>query len=30
VAQVNSQGKVKIYNNLGTTDVLADVVAWFN
>jgi hypothetical protein len=27
---VNSQGKVKIYNNLGTTDVLADVVAWFN
>ena len=30
LAQVNAQGKVKIYNNLGTVDVLADVVAWFN
>ncbi len=30
LAQVNAQGKVKIYNNLGAVDVLADVVAWFN
>ena len=30
VAQVNSQGKVKIYNEQGSTHVFADVVAWFN
>jgi hypothetical protein len=30
VANIGTDGKVRIYNNLGTVDVLADVVAWFN
>jgi hypothetical protein len=30
VANIGADGKVRIYNNLGTVDVLADVVAWFN
>jgi hypothetical protein len=29
VAQVGADGKVSIYNNLGTTDVIADVAGWF-
>jgi hypothetical protein len=30
VAQVNSQGRVRIYNFNANTDVIADAVAWFN
>ncbi len=29
VAQVGADGKVAIYNNLGSTDVIADVAGWF-
>ncbi|HJV09310.1 MAG TPA: peptidoglycan recognition protein, partial [Acidimicrobiales bacterium] len=29
VAQVGPDGRVSIYNNLGTTDVIADVAGWF-
>lgn len=29
VAQVGGDGKVSIYNNLGSTDVIADVEGWF-
>jgi hypothetical protein len=30
LAQVNSEGRVRIYNFNGNTDVIADAVAWFN
>jgi hypothetical protein len=29
VAQVGADGKVAVYNNLGSTDVIADVEGWF-
>jgi hypothetical protein len=29
VAQLGPDGKVNIYNNMGTTDVIADVAGWF-